>query len=237
MTAILIWREGTEAFIAADGLAWSDKGNHHQTDLKTARVNDFAAIAARGDTYYSNQILGNLFGVYDEAGVDGWPHFIEELEKRVIDRPDLDLNGITQIVSGCCAKVVSAIEEAKQRGARFVPLEGDILVLSSVSGNITTHGWRAEGNYALEGVNLSKPVVLAPGSNEVRKRVRKLLSRTNLAAEKRVKRAMRLIATQSDRVNENATLRRASRGFTLERLYDSPSSPSSSADPSTDSCT
>ena len=219
MTAILMWREGKEAFIAADGMAWSDKGNHYQYDLKTARVNNLAAIAARGDTCFSNQILGHCFGVYDETQVDRWPHFIEELEKRGIDRPDLDLEGISRIVSGCCAEIARAIEEAKQRGKRFVPFEGDIVLLSSVSGSIAAYGWRAEGNYVREGVNLSNPVVLAPGGAKTRKSTRKLLARTNLSPEKRVKRSMKIISAQSDSVNENATLRRASRGFELERLY------------------
>jgi hypothetical protein len=219
MTAILMWQTGDETFIAADGLAWSEKGNHFQTDLKTARVNDFAVVAARGDTFYSNQIFGHLFDVYDESGVDRWPFFIQELERRNISRPDLDLRGIASIISGCCASIERDIQERKKGGGGFTPFDGDIVLLSCTPGHIAAHGWREQGVHVLEGIDMSKPVVLAPGSDEVRARVRKVLRSACLSPEAHVKKAMRLIAAESDRVNENVTLRRSSRGFVLERLY------------------
>ncbi len=206
-------------FLAADGLALSETGNHYQTELKTARVNDFIAIAARGPVLYPGQVICHLFGVQDQSITEQWEHPIEELERRSISRPDLDLLAVTQTVSKCWARILCAIDDAVRDGVHYEPPEGDFVVVSCVSGNISAHGWRAKGAYALEGINVSKPVVLAPASDKVLARVRKILSSACLSPEKHVKKAMRIIADQSDQVNENVTLRRSSRGFTLERLY------------------
>jgi len=218
VTAILSWEEDGDMLIAADGLGWSETGNHHQTELKTARINDHSVIAARGDTYYANQVLCHLFNVYDRAcGHEPWIHLIEELEKQQIYRPDLDLHGIISIVDGCCASIVGRIDAARTQGRRFIPFDVDFVVFSSFDGRFKIHGWRGPA-WKVELVN-DRPLLLIPVSTK-KERVAKLIQRSDIAPERRVLRAMKVVASRSDRVNENATLRRASQQFRLERLFE-----------------
>lgn len=182
-------------------------------------MNDRIAIGFRGDTGYNAQIIGHVFGVYEQAMDEGWQHPIEEVEKRGISRPDLGLDDVANIVSKCCAAILWRMERALKAGERVTEYKGNVLVLSTAPGGVAAYGWRTEKNCSQEGIMMARPQVIAPGTDKVRNRVRRVLACRSRGPETRASKAMRIIAAQSDTVNENVTLRRSSSGFTLERLY------------------
>lgn len=224
MTAILAWADGEDLYIAADSLAWDEKGNHYPYEYKIARVNRYAAVGFTGEFCYGWQFFGNLFGVSDRfrAEDEEWLHIVRAIEKQGIIREDLDLGEICKFISGFCGEVLTKTEEARKKGRSFAEFKGGIVLATAFDGEHNLFGWKDDTEWVLERIALENPVVASPGSHEALKAVRKLLRRENLPPERKATRSLKKIATFSHLVNENGTLRRASRGFELEVLYDEP---------------
>jgi len=230
MTAILAWFEKDDLCLAADGLVSNKTGIHpYEYEWKTLRINQYAAIGVAAPcAWHVWHIYALLFGleghIEDYMGSAEWLHIVKAIEKRELMRSNLGLDEICAYVS----EAPKMINEQAKKWYRLwkddVPAFRAVVVLAtSFNNKLRLYGWnglKSNARWEKDRICEESPAVVSPGSEEVLEVARQILSMDSLSPEYKIKVCLRFLAEETDKVNGNGTLRRASRGFELEVLYD-----------------
>jgi len=212
-----------DVVLGADGKSSDSAGRSYEDALKIARFAPNTAVGFSGLPYYGNQIFANIMQLPELVAKTENVRIVRELErmKRLFDLTTLA--EITGVMDKWLAHLLERFDEESKKRDNVLKIK--VAFLGGVVDGGKSHlvVWSKETGWKGYDATGQAPVIFCPdGSEHYYKEAAAILCEHTLTIRERVSRAIALYADDPEfasKVNHNVTMRRASTGFELERLY------------------